>query len=212
MLDLTHTLAEKHFLGSQNLKEFFTELSSFIFFLEKSLGKDYIEIFPAVYAHKTAMISKTAELRPPCIIGADTEVRQGAFIRGSVMVGKGCVVGNSSEVKNAVFFDGVQIPHFNYVGDSILGYKAHMGAGAIISNVKGDKTDVQINGKDFVYTTNLKKFGAILGNFVEVGCNSVINPGTVICENTQIYPLSCVRGVIPSNSIYKSKSQIIPKK
>lgn len=212
MLDLTHTLAEKHFLNSQTLKDFFTELSSFIFLLQKSLGEAFVEISSAVYAHKSALISKTAELRPPCIIGADTQIRQSAFIRGCVIVGEGCVVGNSSEVKNAVLFDGVQIPHFNYVGDSILGYKAHMGAGAIISNVKGDKTNVEIRGKDIVYPTNLKKFGAMLGNFVEVGCNTVINPGTVVCENTQIYPLSSVRGVIPPNSIYKSKSQIIAKK
>lgn len=212
MLDLTHSLVEKHFSDSQNLKEFFTELGSFIFLLSKTLDGDFKELSPAVFAHRSAYISPMAELRPPCIIGAKTEVRHGAFIRGSVIVGEGCVVGNSSEVKNSVLFDGVQIPHFNYVGDSILGYKAHMGAGAIISNVKGDKTPVEIKGNDFILPVNLKKFGSILGNFVEVGCNSVINPGTVICENTQIYPLSSVRGVIPKNSIFKSKTQIIAKK
>ena len=147
----------------------------------------------------------------PCIIGKDTELRTGAFIRGSVIVGEGCVVGNSCELKNAILFDCVQVPHFNYVGDSILGYRSHTGAGAITSNVKSDKTLVRVKTEDGFIETGLKKFGAMLGDFVEVGCNSVLNPGTVIGRNTNVYPLSSVRGTVPPDHIYKSGENIVPK-
>ena len=175
--------------------------------LDKS---EYTEISDKVWVHKSAKIAPTAYLGSPCIIGAETEVRHCAFIRGSALVGKGCVVGNSTELKNVILFDGVQVPHYNYVGDSILGHKAHMGAGSITSNVKSDKTLVTVKGEQTI-ATGLKKFGAMLGDFVEVGCNSVLNPGTVIGKNTNVYPLSCVRGVVPAGSIYKSGGEIVAK-
>lgn len=163
-----------------------------------------------VWVHKTATIASTACLNGPCIIGAHTEVRHGAFIRGSVLVGEGCVLGNSVELKNVILFDGVQVPHFNYVGDSILGYKSHMGAGSVTSNVKSDKSLVVIKGAQ-TYETGRKKVGAFLGDYVEVGCNSVLNPGTVIVRNSNVYPISSVRGVVPENSIYKDRDHIIKK-
>ncbi|MDE6676481.1 MAG: UDP-N-acetylglucosamine pyrophosphorylase, partial [Clostridia bacterium] len=152
-----------------------------------------------------------AYLGAPCIIGANTEVRHCAFIRGSVLVGNNCVVGNSCELKNVILFDNVQTPHYNYVGDSILGYRSHMGAGAVTSNVKSDRSPVVVKGEKEI-ETGLKKFGAILGDGVEVGCNSVLNPGTIVGKNTNIYPLSCVRGVVPANSIYKTGGKIVTKK
>ena len=162
-------------------------------------------------------ISKTAKIYPnnyiagPCIIGHKTEVRPGAFVRGSALVGENCVVGNSTELKNVILFDNVQVPHYNYVGDSILGYKAHMGAGSITSNVKSDKLLVVIKNEGELIETNRKKVGAMIGDNVEVGCNSVLNPGTVIGRNSNVYPTSCVRGVIPENSIYKNKDEIVSK-
>ena len=160
--------------------------------------------------HKTATVAPTAYLGAPCIIGAETEVRHCAFIRGSALVGEGCVVGNSVELKNVILFDKVQVPHYNYVGDSILGYKAHMGAGSITSNVKSDKSLVVIHGENPI-ATGIKKVGAMLGDNVEVGCNSVLNPGTVIGRNSNVYPLSCVRGTVPENSIYKTGGVIVRK-
>ena len=175
------------------------------------LGEEYTEVAPQVWVHKTAKVAPTAFLGAPCIIGENTEVRHGAFIRGSALVGDGCVVGNSVELKNVILFDGVQVPHYNYVDDSILGYKAHMGAGSITSNVKSDKSLVVIHG-DTEIPTGIKKVGAMLGDFVEVGCNSVLNPGTVIGKCANVYPLSCVRGVIPENSIYKTGGIVVAKK
>lgn len=185
--------------------------------LIRTLGKDlsseeYDQLAPEVWVHKSAVIAPTAYLGGPCIIGPETEVRHCAFIRGSALVGAHCVVGNSVELKNVILFDCVQTPHYNYVGDSILGYKSHMGAGSITSNVKSDKTLVTVRSEDGRISTGCKKFGAILGDYVEVGCNSVLNPGTVICRGSNIYPLSCVRGVIPSNSIYKTGGVIVPKR
>ena len=185
-------------------------ISGFIESLGKTLGADYKEIAPRVWVHKSARVADTAYIGAPAIIGADSEVRHCAFIRGSALVGENCVVGNSCELKNAILFDGVQVPHFNYVGDSILGYKAHMGAGAITSNVKSDKTPVVVHGEEDI-DTGLKKVGAFLGDFVEVGCNSVLNPGTVIGRGTSVYPLSSVRGVIPSYSIYKGDGKVVKK-
>ena len=165
-----------------------------------------------VWVHKTATIAPTAYLGAPCIIGAGTEVRHCAFIRGSALVGENCVVGNSVELKNVILFDNVQVPHYNYVGDSILGYKSHMGAGSLTSNVKSDKTLVVVKSKDEQIPTGLKKFGAMLGDFVEVGCNSVLNPGTVIGPHSNIYPTSCVRGVVPPDSIWKTGGNIVAKR
>ena len=171
----------------------------------------YNEVAPQVWVHVTATVAPTAYLGAPCIIGEDTEVRHGAFIRGSALVGKGCVVGNSVELKNVILFDGVQVPHYNYVGDSILGYKSHMGAGSITSNIKSDKTLVTVRSADEAIETGLKKMGAMLGDLVEVGCNSVLNPGTVIGRESNIYPLSSVRGVVPEKSIWKTGGVVVKK-
>ena len=177
---------------------------------------EYTELAEDVFVHNTATVYPTAHIAGPCIIGPETEVRQCAFIRGNALVGANCVVGNSTELKNVIIFDHVQVPHYNYVGDSILGYKSHMGAGSITSNVKSDKTLVHVRStlpeKSFDIATGLKKFGAMLGDHVEVGCNSVLNPGTVIGHDTNIYPLSPVRGYVPPESIYKTGGVIAAKK
>lgn len=172
----------------------------------------YTEVAPQVWVHVTATVAPTAFLGAPCIIGARTEVRHCAFVRGSALVGEGCVVGNSVELKNVILFDGVQVPHYNYVGDSILGYKSHMGAGSITSNVKSDKTLVTVRCANEAIETGLKKMGAMLGDLVEVGCNSVLNPGTVIGRESNIYPLSSVRGVVPAHSIWKTGGVVVSKK
>lgn len=190
------------------------KIKDWILEIGKTLSKDeYDEVSENVWIHKTAKVFASAYIAGPTIIGPDTEVRQCAFIRGNALVGAGCVVGNSTELKNVIIFDNVQVPHYNYVGDSVLGYKSHMGAGSITSNVKSDKTLVHVkseaDGVDI--DTGLKKFGAMLGDFVEVGCNSVLNPGTVIGSHSNIYPLSPVRGYVPANSIYKSGGAIVPK-
>ncbi len=164
-----------------------------------------------IWIARSAAIAPTASITGPAIIGEDTEVRPGAFIRGNALVGCHCVVGNSTELKNVILFNNVQVPHYNYVGDSLLGYKAHMGAGSITSNVKSDKKLVVVKGSAEKWETGLKKFGAMLGDHVEVGCNSVLNPGTVIGRNTNIYPLTSVRGVIPSDAIVKSMDKIVEK-
>ena len=210
LFDLNHTLAKDYLAGFQYPWEALKGIKDMIVSLGAALGEDYAEVIPQVWVHKTAKVAPTAYLGAPCIIGAGTEVRHCAFIRGSALVGENCVVGNSVELKNVILFDSVQTPHYNYVGDSILGYKAHMGAGSVTSNVKSDKTLVVIHGEEAV-PTNLKKVGAMLGDFVEVGCNSVLNPGTVVGRNSNIYPLSCVRGVIPANSIYKTGGVIAAK-
>ena len=203
LYDLDHTLAAAYLAGFTYPWESLQGIKAMILELGALLEADYLQLSEGVWVHKTARIAPTAFLGAPCIIGANTEVRHCAFIRGSALVGENCVVGNSVELKNVILFDGVQVPHYNYVGDSILGYKAHMGAGSITSNVKSDKSLVVIHGQEEI-STNLKKVGAMLGDFVEVGCNSVLNPGTVIGRNSSVYPLSCVRGVIPANSIYKT--------
>ncbi len=188
------------------------KIKDFILSIIPSLDRNiFDEIKPGVFAAKSAKISPTAEISGPTIIGEYSEVRPGAFIRGSVLIGKSCVVGNSTEVKNSIIFDLVQIPHYNYVGDSILGYRSHLGAGAVTSNIKSDKSLVTVTvGSDRV-ATGLKKFGAIVGDSVEIGCNTVLCPGTVIGKNSTIYPLSRVRGFIPENSIFKSSENIVPK-
>lgn len=211
LFDLDHTQAGEYLAEFTYPWEALAGLKEYIRRLGKSLGKEYREISPEVWVHKSAKIAPTAYLQPPCIIGAETEVRHCAFIRGSVLVGKNCVVGNSAELKNSVLFDGVQTPHYNYVGDSILGYKAHMGAGAITSNVKADKTSVAVRCGEETVQTGRKKVGAMLGDFAEIGCNSVLNPGTVIGRNSSVYPLSCVRGTVAENSIYKRRGEVVFK-
>ena len=211
LYDLNHSLAGQYLAGFDYPWKALAGIKNLILELGAALGEDYTEVAPTVWVHKTATVSPTAYLGAPCIIGAGTEIRHCAFIRGSALVGENCVVGNSVELKNVILFDNVQVPHFNYVGDSILGYKSHMGAGSLTSNVKSDKTLVVVkNGKEQI-PTGLKKFGAILGDHVEVGCNSVLNPGTVVGRNTNIYPLSCVRGVVPEQSIWKTGGNIVPK-
>ena len=186
-------------------------LKIFIVGLGASLGGEYREIAPQVWVHKSANIFSTAYLGAPCVICADAEVRHCAFIRGGAIVGQGCVVGNSTELKNAVLFDGVQVPHFNYVGDSILGYRSHLGAGAITSNVKADRTPVAVKDGATIYQTGLKKCGAFVGDFAEIGCNCVLNPGTVIGRNTSVYPLTSLRGVYPENSIVKGGEIVLKR-
>lgn len=210
LFDLSHTLAAEYLQGFTYPWEVLKGIKDLITTLGASLGDEYTEISPAVWVHKTAKVFPSAYLGAPCIIGANSEVRHCAFIRGNALVGENCVVGNSVELKNVILFDNVQVPHYNYVGDSILGYKAHMGAGSITSNVKSDRSLVVIHC-DPEIPTGIKKVGAMLGDYVEVGCNSVLNPGTVIGRNCSIYPLSCVRGVVPEGSIYKANGNVVKK-
>lgn len=211
LYDLSHSAAGAYLSGFTYPWEALSGIKQLILSLGEHLGDDYKEVKPQVWVHKTATVAPTAFLGAPCIIGAGTEVRHCAFVRGSALVGENCVVGNSVELKNVILFDNVQVPHYNYVGDSILGYKSHMGAGSLTSNVKSDKTLVVVKGKDQQIPTGLKKFGAMLGDFVEVGCNSVLNPGTVIGPHSNIYPTSCVRGVVPANSIWKTGGVVVAK-
>ena len=211
LYDLEHTQAKSYLAQFTYPWEALKGIKDFIVQLGSTLGDDYQEVSPQVWVHRTATVAPTAYLGAPCIIGAGTEVRHCAFIRGSALVGENCVVGNSVELKNVILFDNVQTPHYNYVGDSILGYKSHMGAGSVTSNVKSDKTLVVVkDGKEQI-PTGLKKFGAMLGDFVEVGCNSVLNPGTVIGRHSNVYPTSCVRGVVPANHIWKTGGVVVAK-
>jgi len=208
LYDLQHTLAADYLRSYTYPWQALKGIKDMILALGAQLDQDqYTQVSENVWVHNTAKVAPTAYLGAPCIIGEGTEVRHCAFIRSSALVGAGCVVGNSVELKNVILFDGVQVPHYNYVGDSILGYKAHMGAGSITSNVKSDKSLVVSCGQE----TGVKKVGAMLGDFVEVGCNSVLNPGTVIGRNSNVYPLSCVRGFIPEGHIYKDKNNIVKK-
>lgn len=211
LYDLEHTQAKSYLEQFTYPWEALKGIKEFIVQLGSTLGDDYQEVSPQVWVHRTATVAPTAYLGAPCIIGAGTEVRHCAFIRGSALVGENCVVGNSVELKNVILFDNVQTPHYNYVGDSILGYKSHMGAGSVTSNVKSDKTLVVVKDGQEQMPTGLKKFGAMLGDFVEVGCNSVLNPGTVIGRHTNIYPTSCVRGVVPANHIWKTGGVVVAK-
>ena len=226
LYDLSHSLAGDYLKQFTYPWEALAGISDLILEIGKQLPEDeYVHptdwdgnVLEDVWVAKDATVFKTAYLHGPCIIGHRTEVRQCAFIRGSALVGNDCVVGNSTELKNVIIFDNVQVPHYNYVGDSILGFKSHMGAGSITSNVKSDKTLVHVKGMDpetnekFDLETGLKKFGAMLGDYVEVGCGSVLNPGTVIGRNVNIYPLSSVRGVVKANSIYKKQGEIVEKR
>ena len=212
LFDLSHSMAGTYLSDFDLPWQALGGIKSLILSLGSQLGEEYNQIQPNVWVHKTAVIAPTAYLGAPCIIGANTEVRHCAFIRGSALVGENCVVGNSVELKNVILFDNVQVPHYNYVGDSILGYKSHMGAGSVTSNVKSDKTLVVVKNGEELIPTGLKKFGAMLGDFVEVGCNSVLNPGTVIGRHTNIYPTSCVRGMVPADSIWKTGGVVVAKK
>ena len=212
LFDMTHTLAADYLAGFEYPWQALAGIQDLILTIGAELGEEYTEIAPTVWVHKTAKVAPTAYLGAPCIIGADTEVRHCAFIRGSALVGNGCVVGNSVELKNVILFDCVQVPHYNYVGDSILGFKSHMGAGSLTSNVKSDQTPVVVKNGTETFATGLKKFGAMVGDHVEVGCNSVLNPGTVVGRNSNIYPLSCVRGVVPEKSIWKTGGVVVAKR
>lgn len=210
--DLTKTIASKLFEEVLYPWEVLSKISDFIIEIGKTLSlEEYEKIGSNVWIAKSAKITPTAYIHGPAIICKEAEIRHNAFIRGNVIVGKGAVVGNSTELKNVILFDKVQVPHYNYVGDSILGYKAHMGAGAITSNVKSDKTLVSILYKNEKIPTKLKKMGAMLGDNVEVGCNSVLNPGTIIGKGSNVYPLSMVRGYVEANSIYKKQGEVVEK-
>lgn len=212
LYDLTETAAKPLLESVTYPWEALPKIKDFIIELGNSLDpEEYEKRGENIWIHKSATVFDSAYIAGPCIIGKDTEVRQCAFIRGSALVGDNCVVGNSTELKNVIIFNNVQVPHYNYVGDSILGFHSHMGAGSITSNVKSDKTLVHVKGADFDIATGMKKFGAMLGDYVEVGCNSVLNPGTVIGSHSNIYPLSRVRGYVSSNSIYKDQNDIVTK-
>lgn len=212
LLDLKETMAAELFEGKTYPWEVLPEIKDFILKLGKTLDPDEYEYREGdIWITKSAKIAPTACINGPAIIGKDTEVRHCAFIRGNAIVGEDCVVGNSTELKNVVLFNCVQVPHYNYVGDAVLGYKSHMGAGSICSNVKSDKQLVVVKDGEEKIETGLKKFGAMLGDHVEVGCGSVLNPGTVIGRNSNIYPLSPVRGCVPADSIYKSRTEIVSK-
>ena len=213
LFDLSHTMAKDYFSDFTYPWEALPSIKDMILALGAALDKEeYDEVAPQVWIHKSAKVFPSAYLGAPCIIGANTEVRHCAFIRGSALVGENCVVGNSVELKNVILFDNVQVPHYNYVGDSILGYKSHLGGGAVTSNVKSDKTLVTVKNGSERIETGLKKFGAMVGDYVEIGCNAVLNPGTVMGRNCQVYPTSCVRGAVPENSIWKNDGTVIAKR
>lgn len=212
LYDLSHSLAGEYLSQFTYPWEALEGIKELILKIGSTLSEDeYDHPSEDVWIAKDAKIYPNNYIAGPCIIGHETEVRPGAFVRGSALVGNKCVVGNSTELKNVILFDNVQVPHYNYVGDSILGYKSHMGAGSITSNVKSDKKLVVIKNEGELLETGRKKVGAMLGDGVEVGCNSVLNPGTVIGRNSNVYPVSCVRGVIPENSIYKEARRIVLK-
>ena len=212
LYDLNETIATDIFKDCTYPWEVLAKIGDFIKELGKTLPEDeYEQRAEDVWVAKSATVYPTAYINGPCIIGKEAEVRHCAFIRGKAIVGEGAVVGNSTELKNVILFNKVQVPHYNYVGDSILGYKAHMGAGSITSNVKSDKKLITIKAPDMPIDTGIKKIGAFLGDGVEVGCGSVLNPGTIVGRNSNIYPLSSVRGFVPAGSIYKNKTEIVEK-
>ena len=211
LFDLSHTMAAGYLEGFTYPWEALPGIKDMILKLGEQLDEtEYTQVQPQVWIHNSATVFPSAYLGAPCIIGPGTEVRHCAFIRGSALVGANCVVGNSVELKNVILFDNVQVPHYNYVGDSILGFKAHMGAGSITSNIKSDRSLVVIHCEPEI-PTGIKKVGALIGDRVEVGCNSVLNPGTVIGRDASVYPVSCVRGVVPANSIHKNCGDIVNK-
>lgn len=211
LYDLSKTIAKEYLEKFEYPWEALAGLSDYIKELGNKLPDEFTKADEDIWIHKDAKVAKTASLNGPLIICKDAEIRHCAFVRGSAIVGEGAVVGNSTELKNVILFDKVQVPHYNYVGDSILGYKAHMGAGSITSNVKSDKLNVVIKGKGIEIETNRKKVGAMLGDNVEVGCNSVLNPGTILGRAVSVYPCSCVRGVIEEGSIYKKLGEVVKR-
>ncbi len=211
LFDLEHTTVPSVFDGCEYPWEVLPKLRDFIIELSENLGDEFYSPCEGVYISKSAKVAESASISGPCIIFEGAEIRHCAYIRGSVIVGRNAVVGNSTELKNCLLFDNVQVPHYNYVGDSILGYRSHLGAGAVTSNVKSDKSEVTVLFDGQRLKTGLRKFGAILGDFVEVGCGTVLNPGCVIGRETNVYPQSSVRGFIPSHSIYKDAERIVNK-
>ena len=212
LLDLNHTITKEYFKDCEYPWEILPEIKNIILELGKKLDtSQYKEIKENVWVHNSATIDDNVTLIGPAIIGPQSQIKHCAYIRENVVIGEKCTVGNSCEIKNAIIFDESQIPHFNYVGDSLMGYKSHMGAGSIVSNLKSDKTNIVVRDGDNKLETNLRKFGAVIGDHVEIGCNSVLNPGTVIGKNSNIYPLSRVRGLVPENSIYKDEDNIVEK-
>lgn len=212
LLDLSHTVSAELFRDCEYPWEVLPKIKDFIIEYGKTLSPDeFYSPSKNVYIARTAKIAPTASITGPCIIGHDTEVRQCAFIRGSALIGSGAVIGNSTELKNCIIFDSVQVPHYNYVGDSVLGYRSHMGAGAVTSNVKADHGNISVNINGEKLETGLRKFGAILGDYAEIGCGAVLNPGSVIGKNSNVYPLCSVRGYVPPSHIYKSHENIIEK-
>lgn len=211
LFDLDHSLAAGYLARFSRPWEALAGIRELILELGPRLGPEYVETAPQVWVHRTAVAAPSAYLGAPCIIGPGTEVRHCAFIRGSALVGADCVIGNSVELKNVILFDQVQVPHFNYVGDSILGFRAHMGAGSVTSNVRSDKAPVVIHNGDRHTSTGLKKMGALVGDFAEVGCNAVLNPGVILGRNTTVYPTSCVRGLVPEGHIWKADGAVTKK-
>ncbi len=211
LYDLDHTIAKDYLLQFTYPWEALKGIKELIMCLGPTLGNDFEEVSKNVWIHKTARVFQSAHIDAPCIIGPETEVRHCAFIRGSALVGEGCVIGNSAELKNVIFFDCAKAPHFNYVGDSILGYWSHLGAGSITSNVRSDKKLIVLHDGEHDIVTGMKKIGAMLGDYVEVGCNSVLNPGAIVGRHTDIYPTSCVRGTVPENSIWKDNGETVKK-
>ena len=213
LLDLSHSICGDYLEKYEYPWEALPEIKHMILELQEKLNRDeYIEVKDRVFIHKTATVAPNACLIGPAIIGPNTEIRHCAFVRENVIIGENCVLGNSCEAKNVIIFDNTQVPHFNYVGDSIMGYHSHMGAGSIVSNLKSDGSNVVVRSGEEKQETNLRKFGAIVGDFVEVGCNSVLNPGTVVGRNSNIYPLARVRGQVPANSIYKDEDNVVEKR
>jgi len=211
LFDLDHTIAKEYLKGFEYPWQALSGIKQMIIDIGRTLDKDeYDEVSDCVWVHKSAKVFPSAYLGSPCIIGPETEVRHGAFVRGSALVGAGCVIGNSVELKNVVIFDKCEVPHYNYVGDSILGFHAHMGAGSITSNIKADRKNIVIHADEGI-ETGLRKIGAMLGDWADIGCNSVLNPGSVIGRHTNVYPTSCVRGIVPENSIYKTGGVIVAK-
>ena len=211
LFDLGHTIASDYLKKFEFPWEALSGIKNMIEELGPKLdSKEYEEISPKVWVHKSAKVFNSAYLGAPCIIGPGTEVRHCAFIRGSALVGANCVIGNSVELKNVIIFDNCEVPHYNYVGDSILGFHAHMGAGSITSNIKADKRNIVVH-TDPEIQTGLRKMGAMLGDYADIGCNSVLNPGTVIGRHTNVYPLSCVRGIVPGGCIYKTGGVIVKR-
>ena len=212
LLDLNHTITKEYFNNYEYPWQIIPEIKNIVLEIGKKLDKnEYKEIKENVWVHSSASLDDNITIIGPAIIGKESEIKHCAYIRENVIIGNKCVIGNSCEVKNSIIFDETQVPHFNYVGDSVMGHKSHMGAGAIISNLKSDQSNITVKDENKNIDTNLRKFGAIIGDFVEVGCNSVMNPGTIIGRNTNVYPLSRIRGTVKENSIYKDEDNIVEK-